>query len=210
MKSNIQEPIFDDPVITYKGSAELIGQLRPILRDRISKTKYDRVVIAEQFLDHARDRNPKEALHNFSIDSSLGNTNGNSCVGLSLDLVSAIAKKANPYLAAATLSNRYQQFAGPEFCHVTPIVRFINPVDPKDRGYIILDPSFHIAEPILLIENGSSFIYDMGGKKGIWTFTLESNKAICQASSHPLTSSWSEQQLKDGRMIYRLDRILNP
>ncbi len=199
MKSNIQKPLFQEAPITYRASFDLIEELTPILQNQIAKTKYDRVVIAEQFLEHAKGQNPFEALHTFSIDSSLSKTAGNSCVGLSLDLIERIGNRASPYLGAATLSDRYQQLAGPLYCHVTPLIHFSNPKDPKDEGYIILDPNFHIKDPILLLRGGPSFKYDMGGKKGIWTFSLEGDRILCRTDLNSQDS-----------MLYRLDQIVNP
>jgi hypothetical protein len=74
---------------------------------------------------------------------------------------------------------------------------------------VLLDPSFHIHKPILVIEHSSEqFKYDMGEKKGVWHFFISDEFIHCQPRS--LTTKWDEQRINDTFMVYRTDKILNP
>lgn len=215
LKKAIQPPCFSSfPVMKMQGQ-EIVEQLRPILRQRISKTNYDRVAIATRFLRHyirqfkRNNMSPLEALSSFFVKSSLFN-NGNSCVGLSLDLLQHLPKKIKGYPVAAVLAKHYQQFAGPLYSHVAALISFQDPNNNEKNGFVLLDPSFHIAEPILLFKNGPSIAIDMGEKKGVWTFSLEGNEIFCRAVPKQPSTSWSDEKIKDATMIYRTDRFCNP
>ena len=130
--------------------------------------------------------------------------------GLTLDLIRHLPKGVSAYPAAAILSNRYQQKCGPKFSHVTPVISYENPRNPRDRGTVILDPSFHIGKPILLPDQGLPFPYDMGAKKGVWRFSIDREKVLCQPGPKEGEQAWEPARLKDSLMTYRLDQILNP
>ncbi len=213
----IQKAKFKNPLITYMGSKELVEIIDPILKKRISETKYDRVVIAEQFLRHFfkkkkldEDITPLEAFQTFKIENTLDNL-GNSCVALSIDCINHLPTKIKAYNTAAILSNVYQQYAGPIYCHVTPMIKFENPKNKSDKGHIILDPSFHINLPILVKENSKPFLFDMkDAKKGLWHFFKNENFIHCQPKERANEEIWDEIRLKNNLMIYRTDEILNP
>ncbi len=212
VQSRIQKPQFARGVLTQMSSEDLVALTRPILQKRISETKYDRVVIACQFLTHyflQKNLSPLEALHCFKIDGSLEQNQGNSCVALSFDLISLLPSQIRPYLAAATLSDRYQQFAGPLYSHVTPIIAFQNPRDAEDAGFILLDPSFHIAEPIV-VKKDHPFAYQMGKKKGVWRFSQKQNRIVCQPGPQEGEAPWPIEKTLESKMVYRTDSILNP
>jgi hypothetical protein len=212
LQQAVQAPLFSPQEVTFLGAEEILKIVTPILRKRISQTKYDRVVIAEQFLDHFFNQNttsPLEALGTFTISGSLEKNGGNSCVGLSLDLLSYLPPQVRAFPVGAILSKRYQQLAGPTYSHVTPLIFFQNPRDEMDAGYILLDPSFHIAAPIF-ITLSSSFSYDMGKKKGVWNFFLQGEEILCQGNARMGEEPWSEEQIQDSIMRYRTDRIDNP
>jgi hypothetical protein len=212
LRQALEAPIFNSPPITYMEGEKIVDMVRPILKERICKTKYDRVELAKQFLDcffDLKNKNssikPLDALAYFRINSTLSKSLGNSCVGLSLDLIAHLPKEIKAYPAAATLSNRYQQFAGPLYCHVTPLIKYHTK---NDQGYVLLDPSFHIAEPIL-VRAETPFNYDMGHKKGIWAFYMTQEFIHCQAKPHA-EEEWTEEMHKDNLMVYRTDEIKNP
>ncbi len=213
----IEHSIFKKGKVTFLSSKSILEKIEKKLAKRISETKYDRVVIAEQFLEHffekkkeKRDITPLESFQTFKISNSLAKNLGNSCVALTMDMISLMPKDIFAYPTAGVLSDIYQQFAGPKYSHVTPLISFQNPKDKKDKGYILLDPSFHIAKPIVLKEDGNDFLYDMGLKKGIWHFSIKDKYIYCQPKARENEEKWSEKRLKDSLMIYRTDAILNP
>ena len=215
LQKAIQPPLFSSfPVMQMQGQ-KIVEQVRPILKQRISESNYDRVAIATRFLRHyfrkckQNNISPLEALSSFSVKSSLFNS-GNSCVGLSLDLLHHLPKNIKGYPVAAILAKHYQQFAGPLYSHAAAVIAFQDPENNEKNGFILLDPSFHIAEPILLFKNGPSVVIDMGDKKGFWTFSLEGNEIFCRAAPKEGSTSWSDEKIKDATMIYRTDYFCNP
>lgn len=215
LQQAIETPSFSSfPVIQMQGTT-IIEKVKPILRKRIAATNYDRVAIATRFLRHYffkfRQANisPLEALSSFFVKSSLLNS-GNSCVGLSLDILHHLPKNIKGYPVAAILAKHYQQFAGPLYSHAAALIAFQEPEHNGKKGFVLLDPSFHIAEPILLFEHGPSVTIDMGDKKGNWIFSLEGNEIFCRAVPKDYPSSWSDEKIKDATMIYRTDYFCNP
>lgn len=211
----VELPEFTTPPITKMGGDEIARIVAPILSKRLSETKYDRVVLAVQYLEHLRSLravNPSitaiEAYATYKINSSLAKNNGNSCVGLSLDLMRLLQQGIVAYPAGAILSNRYQQKCGPRYSHVTPMIAYQK--SPKDKGLVILDPSFHIGKPIVLPANGPAYTYDMGGKKGVWRFSIDQERVLCQAGARDGEPAWDLARSADSLMIYRTDQITNP
>ena len=88
MKTYIELPRFAPGPITRMSGEEIVNLTAPILSKRLAETKYDRVVLIVQYLDHLRRMrasspsiSPLEAFASFKINSSLEKNNGNSCVG---------------------------------------------------------------------------------------------------------------------------------
>lgn len=212
----IERAKFKPPIITNISEKELLEYVTPILRKRLSETKYDRVVIAEQFLRHfekSKNIDPEitslESFQTFKIDNELENM-GNSCVSLSIDLINLLPKDIKAFNTAAILSDVYQQYAGPIYCHVTPLIIFNDPRT-NEKGYVLLDPSFHISDPIVVKENYEPFVFDMGSsKKGAWNFYKYNNFIHCQPRERKNEEKWDENRLKKSLMVYRTDEIINP
>lgn len=207
----VQPPRFTEPPEANHLSVEkLVEIIQPIITDRLINTNYDRIQVALQLINqHKQDvgkdglLTPLQSLRNFRYDASLF-SKGAPCVGLTLDILNHLPKFLNAYVVAAELPRHYQQFAAPKYCHTAVLVPYQSD---DDFGYILLDPSFDFAEPIIVKKN-SNFVYD-GGLKGIWTFFLENNKIVAQISSTP-TTEWSEKDIYEKRMYYRIDVLSNP
>lgn len=215
LQQAIEPPAFSSfPVVQMSGE-KITEQVKPILRKRIAATNYDRVAIATRFLRHyflrskQKALSPLEALSSFFVKSTLFNR-GNSCVGLSLDILHHLPKEIKGYPVAAILAKHYQQFAGPLYSHAAALIAFKDPDNNQKSGFVLLDPSFHIAEPILLFRNGPSVAIDMGDKKGSWIFSLEGTEIFCRAVPKDTSIVWPEGQIKDATMIYRTDYFCNP
>jgi hypothetical protein len=208
-----QAPTFSHPKTTYLGSEDILQSVTPLFRSYLAETKYDRMVIADQFLRHffnQKNESPLAALTTFEIDCTLNHHPGNTCVGLSLDFIERLPKPIYAYPIGAILSQKYHQFAGPTYSHVTCLIRYQNPRDEMDSGYILLEQSFHISSPILLVNQGSAFGYDMGSKNGIWNFSIQGDEIICQGTPRPGELPWSTEELERSLMRYRTDKIENP
>ncbi len=213
----IEHSIFEKGKITPLSSETILEKISKRISKRISETKYDRIVIAEQYLEHffktkkeKKDITPIESFQTFKISNSLTKNSGNSCVALTMDMINLMPNNIFAYPIAGILSDIYQQYAGPKHSHVTPLISFQNPLDEKDSGYILLDPSFHISKPIVLKKDGNAFSYDMGFKKGLWCFSIKDQSIYCQPKERGNEEKWPEKRLKDSLMIYRTDAILNP
>ena len=215
LQTTLEAPVFSKYPLNKLSGEEIVAQVRPILRKRMAETNYDRIAIARRFLQHfcqeksKKPTAPLEALSSFFVKSDLFD-NGNSCVGLSLDLLSYLPSHIKGYPVASILAKHYQQFAGPLYSHVALSIAFRNPDQEDDQGFVLLDPSFHIAEPILVRRKGPSFLVDMGEKKGIWAFSLEGERIFCRAGPRPGEAPWSREKIEEATMIYRTDCFLNP
>lgn len=210
----IQSPVFGQAPKTYMSGEKLVEVLRPILRDRLAATNYDRIFPIEQFLNHYRslielDKNvvPFDALKSFHLNiypEPLLSRYSGPCVGLTYDMLYHLPENIQGYIVAAMLPKKYQQFAFPEYCHTAVLIAFENPINEKDRGFILLDPSFDFYEP-LLIRDKENVSIDLDDK-GRWMFSLVEDRIICDIL--PQGAICSDPSLF--RMIYRTDSLLNP
>lgn len=207
----VQPPHFvvPPPPLTLS-SEKLVEMLRPILRERLAETNYDRVHVVLHLLDHHK-KHVEQSLLPFSFLKELKgeeffkNARGAPCVGLTLDIFDHLPKNIHAYIVAAELPRRYHQFAAPQYCHTAVLIPFQTD---SEAGFVVLDPSFDFAEPIVVKEGGAPYFYDMGNK-GVWVFFLEKDKIICQISQSK-TMTWTEEEIENKRMSYRTDALLNP
>lgn len=153
----VQAPQLSKPEITFLGGEEIVRRVQPILKKRIGSTFYNRITLAEQFLDHYLHHpgnSALEALSTFHMHHDLTPQGGGSCIALTYDLIDHLSEEIHAYPVGATLPDH----STPLYSHVAAMIAFQNPEEEDDHGFILLDPSFAYAEPILL--NSSSFSYN--------------------------------------------------
>lgn len=180
----IELPVFSEGATVEGSAAEIVEMVRPILRKRLAAARYDRMFPVLQFLDHYDDCKMKdenisaiEAFKTFEFIPWCPQFEGGPCVSLTLDLCRHLPDSLKGYVVAAKLPGRFHQFGFPKYCHTAVLIRYADPSS-KETGYVLLDPSFDISEPILLKEGGEPFFYELD-EKGIWKFYLDEDKIIC-------------------------------
>jgi len=211
----IAPPLFAEGRETLISGEKIVEQLRPILRDRLSKMNYDRIFPIVQFLDHYEKSkeefpsiSPLEAFKSFRFQPTISGGSGGPCVSLTFDLFENLPDGIGCYIVAARLPRKFHQFMFPELCHTAIMIHYRSPDDPSDKGYVLIDPSFDICEPILLVEEGDPFVYDMK-EKGIWTFSISQDLVLCDIMSDE-REEMPGVSPEDWQMIYRTDELLNP
>ena len=207
----IQSPHFEAGKKTTLPGHEIVRKVKPILTQHLVDTNYDRVGVGMQLIDYYQNQDcDLPQILSFKYKSELRNGRGAPCVGLTLDILSKIPDEVNAYIVAAILPNRYQQFAAPQYCHAAVLIAFESFEDPSDNGYILIDPSFDLAEPILLYRNSKSYIYN-AGRKGIWVFSIDHDTIVCQIYPKGMLSAQiTAEEAGQWRMIYRTDQLANP
>lgn len=199
----------------FLSSEEIIKQVTPILRKRLVEANYDRIFPVTQFLEHyqkckKKDQTitPIEACKSFVFHPLIPSFRGGPCVSLTYDLYEHLPEEIKGFIVAARLPGKYQQFAFPQFSHTAILIKYQNPNDHEDNGYILLDPSFDISEPILLKNGGTPFFYDMKNK-GVWKFSLIEDQILCEILSEE--SALTRDESPDlWRMVYLTAKLDNP
>ncbi|MGE3954974.1 MAG: acetate--CoA ligase [Parachlamydiales bacterium] len=212
----VEEPRFGPALLpVLRGGDEVAALVRPTLQQRIAATNYDRLGFANQFLTHyltERDSNPTlspiDALSTFLVDPGVERHRGSHCIGLTQDILDRLPSGIKGYFVAAQLPAPFQQPYAPYYCHGGGLIPFKSPHNPRDQGFVLLDPSFDIAEPLVL-RPGVPVEVDMR-EKGTWIFRLEGNEIVCRAGPHPNGALWDAARYGGSEMRYRTDRYLNP
>jgi hypothetical protein len=216
--TRIAPPAFstDDIPVVYSSSQHLVSLLQPVLQNRLAETNYDRAHVIEQFLDHydrEKSRHPNitplDAFATFCVDLSLGRDRGGPCIALALDAHAHLPPGIHGYIAAVALPPRFEQLAFPPFCHAAVLIRFQNPNHLQDCGYIILDPSFDFANPIVVLDDGTPFPID-AREKGAWVYRRIDDVIVCKSQPSEGQAAWPEEDPRWFTMIYRTDRLCNP
>ncbi len=204
-EGGIQPPLFRAGEITYASSDLLLQTLQPILEDHLEEINYDRLSASLQIMNHFNSCSSflMNELRNFNYIPIIDK--GGPCVSISLDLIKRLPNWIKAYLVGAQLPAKYQQFAFPLYCHTAVMIRYQNPDESNDSGYIILDPSFDLPIPIL-INHETVFKYTRPGRDH-WTMWLKDNQIMCQlAPFNELKNYVADDYL----MIYRTDSFVNP
>lgn len=92
----------------------------------------------------------------------------------------------------------------PKYPHAALILSCID-------GYVLVDPSMNIPDPIMLTE-GHSTLTNLG-HRGIWKFKLNSSEEQIQVSadsSNPIDQPWEEKRKADSSYTYILKELRNP
>lgn len=200
----IQPSRFAPGLCTDEPTMKVVDALRPILREQLAETNYDRLSATLQLVNHLKSElisgQPLLPLiSTFSFNPLLSQNRGGPCVALTLDLYQRVPKQFNPYVIAAKLPSKFQQLAFPYFCHTAILIE-------TQHAYILLDSSFDFHEPIVIKKDGKQTTYCLQ-KKTNFHFQLKDQYIICQIE--PIVKS--DQFLsEDYVMMYRTDRLLNP
>lgn len=211
----IQPPLFSPSKETPLSAEEIVEKVHPILKQQLAKMNYDRTFPILQFLDHyenCQKKNksilPIEAYKTFKFEPILLGMSGGPCVSLTFDIYNRLPAGIEGYIVAAQLPVKYQQLGFPKFSHTAVLIKYKNPSIKEDEGYILLDPSFDIDEPIVLKGEHGSFLYDMKGK-GIWKFSIEADNIICDIL--PKQNAMKQDNDENfWRMTYLTSRLVNP
>jgi len=211
--SSIEPAQFTDEIpITEMSAKEITQKLKPYICERLETVLYNRIGVVEQFLKHYESLkaknvhlSPIDAVSSFKLKDDV--QKGGPCVLLTLDCLNHLPQGIRGHVVAATLSKRHQQFAAPAFCHTAVLISYRDPKDHMKRGYVLLDPSFDIAKPIVL-EKGASDEFDTG-RNGIWTFSLADEGICCKSKAHS-GEIWGDGDPRKIQMLYRTDHFVNP
>lgn len=151
-------------------SLNIVKAVKPLLSDYLTKVHYNSLEDAAAFVDHLSEKRkekktatPQEAFDDFSYKSedSIIKAKGAQCVGQGIHFAKVITSTtkypAHPCAA---------KFAGKEYYgHGAAMIAFANQEDEADQGYILLDPGFNVAEPIVVTEaipgKVRSFVYKL-------------------------------------------------
>ncbi len=179
----VQPPQFTTPPQIHRASDEIVYMASPILKNRLKTMNYDRIFPVIQFVEHfekTQQSHPKitpiEALKNFDFTPLSETDRGGPCVSLALDLQKSLPKELKSYICLAKLPKKFQQFALPEYSHAAVMIKFCTN---EESGYVLLDPSFDIDEPIVIKGQGSPSYYQTK-KHGCWKFYLKDDSILCE------------------------------
>lgn len=166
---NLEEGLIN----THVSSDEIQKIVSPILKKFFSQVHYNRINQICQFIDHYHQLNrqnsstitPLEALEIFTVDlqSPMNQTKGGSCYEFIQCLTRRLPNFLHPNLIPASVPRW-----SPRYCHklshIAAIVVYNNCTNSGDTGFILLDPSFELDEPIIIPFNGTSKpVTSMGG-----------------------------------------------
>ncbi len=188
-----QKPIFAD-ILHWNalGSEKLCKIIDPLLKKHLKETNYDRLNLVLQYIHHHNAiceknpvTNPLETLESFEPDLSLGELHGSSCFGLNIDLLLKLPKDLSAYPIPATLFSYSQQPYWPILSHIALVIPFYNPQDPKDKGYVLLDPHLKMESPLVITLSGNPQLGNLK-EKGVCTFSYEEDHII---SKSPIDSN---------------------
>jgi len=197
---------------TTMSSKEIVRIVTPILMEHMSRKNYNRLYLAEAFIDFYNKNQLQytssiEALVSFDIKKYETEKDNGICFSLTQDLFDRLPCSIQACKIGAILPGRYQQKGWHLFPHTAIIIPFENPEDFSDTGYILLDPNFDISTPIVLKRESQSTYIDMG-KKGKWKFHLVKNKIMCYMFSNEKKNQDSSYKIYDV-MIYILNEYRN-
>jgi len=163
----------------------------PQLKDHVVRFNYDSMVFTNAFVDHLnskRRQDPKatvrDAADSFAPHAGAfcATHGGSHCVGLAQDLITSLKTQGVPaYLVAALLPEELRRKGGPAHGHAAAMIRFENPDDAADRGFVLMDPGLNMASPIV-IRPGQPGVLQTG--KEHWTFTLDETGGSVNAERH--------------------------
>ncbi|MFZ4773298.1 MAG: hypothetical protein ACOYK9_04835 [Chlamydiia bacterium] len=200
--SCLEAPKLSSPKVVEVSSDLLYATVAPILQQRLETIHYNRTIPVLQFIEHykkAKKLDPSITLLNgfrtFPYQCT-PEKNGGPCYVLSLDMLHHIPKEYSPYLALAVVPQKYQQLAFPQFVHTAVLIAFENR---EESGYLLLDPSFDFAQPILL-KRGEGPVYYTNCHQEVSKFTLEGDEIFCEMQ----TGS------KESIIVYSTKKVDNP
>jgi len=169
--------------VTQISSQEITERITPILQKHLAERNYNRVYLAEKFIIfYNQNRHlfntPLKAFVAFDTKQYAKDKHNGVCFGLTKALFDKLPSDLHAYKIGAILPNRYQQNGWHLFPHTAIVIPYENPIEPVDKGYILLDTNFQISVPIVLRYGDKPVAVDLG-KKGTWQFQLKANKIIC-------------------------------
>ena len=200
----IDIPTYGKSKVSSKTCDEIIEIATPILQNRLVAMQYDRLMQAEQFIEHYHkcekinhSIKPLDAFKTFRFNPLPKNMTGGACVSQTYDLYCHLPKELDAYIVSATLPMRFRQFAFPLVVHTAVVIRF-------DGGIVLLDPSFDLDVPVVLRE-GDELVFPTKSK-GTWVFTFDGKNIVCKVPEKKPLPNGSNHSL----LIYSIDRLLNP
>jgi hypothetical protein len=166
------------PSATVKeSSASLCAYLGPLLKEQVTSFNYDSLIFVNRFLEHLeaqREKTPSlsplEAMKTFepSAYAEVEGNGGSHCVGLATHLVDYLREQGLP---AFVVGAREEGSASKlEVFHAAAMVKFENPDDPKDKGYVLLEPGLNFTTPVVIKPDQPGRL-DQGGQT--YNYTLD-------------------------------------
>ena len=192
------------------GSEKIASIVTPLLHRHLEETNYDRLHLAEQFIDEVVNNqtsmdNVLNMFVEFKPDTTLARYTGGSCYSLTEGLLSELPVELNGFTIGSTLPGRFKQPGQALFSHSAVAICFANPEDPDDSGVVLLDPNFDIEVPIILKRNGKPFSVTVK-TKGEWHFMLRGDKILCFTGPIDPVPALEENAC----MVYELQKYVNP
>ena len=169
-----EKPMFGGMVKdTDKSTDEVVQYVSSLIKQHLKETIYDRLKEVNCFLNFLEEKNGLEqsslkSLADFTPEIDLCSRDktlplGSSCVGLTINLLKKISPEFRPTIIGATLPNKLRQSGFPEKAHVAIVIA-------TKTDYVLLDPNFDIADPIVIYRDGTKKIVHMKNNKGDWSF----------------------------------------
>ncbi|MGL4348948.1 MAG: hypothetical protein ACRCSV_05820 [Chlamydiales bacterium] len=159
-------PNFENSLVnTHLSSEEIQKIVTPILKYFFSKVHYTRLNLTCQFIDYYNklDRQtlyeitPLKALETFTPDvqRTIEITNGGSCY----EFIKYITERLPNSLKSNLVSGSAPMWS-PKYCHklshIAAVIVYNDPKNSRDTGFILLDPSFKLDEPVTIPLHGVS------------------------------------------------------
>lgn len=202
-------PIFTDMSKAYSvTTGSIIQACQDMLRDHLANTNYDRLSMAEKFLDYVTENHMEDnlitAYNAFasSFNQAIFDDSSGNCISLNKDLQRRFDFRIPINTIVSTLPRSHYQPGFPFYAHVATAIYCSD-------GIILMDSGFHVPQPIILRPSIPMSI-DLGSR-GTWVFVYDGVRKIdCTICPNQTTMHWDEERQKKLRFTYYLRHILNP
>ncbi len=211
LKNPFMEPMIslgDFDTINSPIEEQQIARIGCIVTDRMKKLTYDRMGIITAFLRHfnrlAKENKkiqPLEAMATFK--PPIEEESGPACLGLTVDILKHLPKEIKSYIVPSKLHAKAHQFGFPRVGHTAVVIPYYISHNSNEKGYILLDPSFEIAYPVVLTPEKRNVEVFLDARKCIWEFELFEDHILCRTDQEDLDNPTTH-------MVYYLKHFRNP
>lgn len=183
------------------GSEQIVKMVQPIVSSYLENYSYDRISSLAKFLDFSESNslNSLAALDAFDPEVIMSaNSNSGPCFVLADRICKDLPSCLDAHVISAKLSKHFQQTGYHSSVHVAVVIHYKNPENPKDRGVVLIEPSFDISTPLVFNEQNRDVSVYMGEKKGNWHFHYNGSTVSCRSDNE-----------NDGEMVYYVNYAVN-